>query len=32
MLGKDMKDMPVFQPKEEFMRVPFDENTRHRMD
>ena len=32
MLGKDMKDIPEFQPKKEFMKLPFDENVRNRMD
>tara|TARA_B110001450_G_C17341550_1_gene367736 strand:- start:490 stop:606 length:117 start_codon:yes stop_codon:yes gene_type:complete len=32
MLGKDMKDIPVFEPKKEFMQMSFDENVRNRMD
>lgn len=29
---KDLKDIPVFTPKEEFRKLPFDENIRHRID
>lgn len=32
MLGKDLKDFPKFEPKEEFSKTPFNEHVRNRID